>query len=82
MSDRVRLLLALCLRAGAVLLVANEIRGLILVAPILYAMVQAGGSAMAIWIGLCSLGGVALSVAVPMLLVARLPKLARSPEPA
>jgi hypothetical protein len=82
MSDRARLLLALCLKAGAVLLVANEVRGLVLVAPILYGMVKAGGSAMAIWIGLCSLGGVALSVAVPMLLAGRLHKLARSVEPA
>jgi hypothetical protein len=82
MSDRVRLLLALSLKAGAVLLVVNEIRGLILVAPILYGMWQAGGSAMAIWIGLCSLGGVALSVIVPMVLAARLHKFARRPEPA
>jgi hypothetical protein len=82
MSDRVRLLLALCLKAGAVLLVANEMRGLILVAPILYGMVQAGGSAMAIWIGLCSLGGVALSVIVPMVLAARLQKYARRAETA
>jgi hypothetical protein len=82
MSDRVRLLLALCLRAGAVLLVFNEVRGLILVAPILYGMWQAGGSAMAVWIGLCSLGGVALSVLVPLVLAARLQKYARAAEPA
>jgi hypothetical protein len=82
MSDRVRLLLALSLKAGAVLLVVNEIRGLILVAPILYGMWQAGGSAMAIWIGLCSLGGVALSVIVPMVLAARLQKDARRAETA
>ena len=82
MSDRVRLILALCLKAGAVLLVFNEVRGLILVAPILYGMVQAGGSAMALWVGLCSLGGVALSVVVPMVLAARLQKYARGPEPA
>lgn len=81
MSDRVRLLLAWCLKAGAILLVANELRGLILVAPILYGMYQAGGSAMAIWIGLCSLGGVVLSVVVPMFVAARLQRFVRAPEP-
>lgn len=70
--------LAAILKAGAVLLVANEVRGLILAAPVLYGMYQAGGSLMAIWLGICSLGGIALSVAVPMLAAARLQKFVRS----
>lgn len=66
MSETVTFLLGLALKGGAVLLVMNEIRGLILAAPVLYAMYEAGGTWMAIWVGLCSLGGIALSVLVPL----------------
>lgn len=66
MSETVSFLLGLALKGGAVLLVMNEIRGLILAAPVLYAMYEAGGTWMAIWVGLCSLGGIALSVLVPL----------------
>lgn len=52
------------LAIGAAVLLANEIRGLILAAPVLYAMAQAS-TWSAVWVGLCSLAGVALSVAVP-----------------
>lgn len=45
---------------------ANEVRGLILAGPVLYGMYQAGGTLMAIWLGFCSLGGIALSVLVPI----------------
>lgn len=54
-------------KAAILLLVANEVRGLILAAPVLYGMYLAGGTLTAIWIGLCSLGGIALSVVVPVL---------------
>ena len=74
--------LAASLKIGAVLLVANEVRGLILAAPILYGMYQAGGSWMAIWLGICSLGGIALSVAVPVFAASRLQKATRSASPA
>ena len=53
------------LKVGGLLLLFNEIRGLILAAPVFYGMYQAGGSLMAIWLGICSLGGIALSVLVP-----------------
>lgn len=53
------------LKIGALLLVANEIRGLILAAPVLYAMYESGGTLVAIWVGMSSLGGIALSVLVP-----------------
>ena len=56
----------LILKTGIVLLVANEIRGLVLAAPVLYGMYQAGGTLMAIWVGFCSLAGIALSVAAPL----------------
>jgi hypothetical protein len=48
------------------LVVTNEVRGVILAGPVLYAMYQAGGTLMAIWLGFCSLAGIALSVAVPL----------------
>ena len=61
----------LLVKAGIALLVANEIRGLVLAAPVLYAMYQAGGTLMALWIGFCSLAGIALSVVVPLFLARR-----------
>jgi hypothetical protein len=75
MSRGLSVFLASLLKAGAVLLLFNEVRGLVLAAPILYGMYQTGGSFMAIWIGICSLGGVALSVVVPLIVAARLRKM-------
>lgn len=75
MSGSLSMLLAAFLKAGAVLLVFNEVRGLILAAPVLYGLYQSGGSLMAIWIGFCSLAGIALSVFVPVFAAARLKKL-------
>ena len=63
------------LRAGAVLLIANEIRGLILAGPVLYAMYEAGGTLMALWVGICSLGGIALSVVVPLIAARKMRRL-------
>lgn len=60
------ILAAVLLKTGLALIVANEIRGLIMAVPILYAMYATGGTMMAIWVGVCSLAGVALSVAVPI----------------
>ncbi|WP_340587341.1 hypothetical protein [Erythrobacter alti] len=60
------------LRSVALLIALNEIRGLILAAPVFYAMYQAGGSLMAIWLGISSLLGIAASVIIPMFAVKRL----------
>ncbi|HYD36960.1 MAG TPA: hypothetical protein VEA60_05070 [Allosphingosinicella sp.] len=49
---------------GAVLL--NEIRGAVLAVPVLWTMYQSGGTLMAVWLGFCSLAGIALSVLVPL----------------
>ena len=57
---------------GAVLLVLNEVRGVILAAPVLYGIYQAGGSLTAIWIGICSLAGIALSVLLPLIAARKL----------
>ena len=60
------ILAGLLVKTGVALLLANEVRGLILAAPVLYGMYEAGGTAMAIWLGVCSLAGIALSVVVPL----------------
>ena len=61
-------LTALLVKAGIIALVANEVRGFILAAPVLYAMYLSGGTMMALWLGFCSLAGIALSVAAPVFL--------------
>lgn len=66
MSNTLALLIRFLLKAGAYLVAVNEIRGLILAGPVFYGMYQSGGTAMAIWLGMCSLGGIALSVIVPL----------------
>ncbi|HET6940963.1 MAG TPA: hypothetical protein VFH89_02255 [Sphingomicrobium sp.] len=62
----------LLVKAGLAALVANEVRGLILAGPVLYAMYEAGGTAMAIWLGFCSLAGIALSVVAPLFVARKL----------
>jgi hypothetical protein len=66
MDIQPRSIVRLLVKAGLAALVANEVRGLILAGPVLYGMYQAGGTAMAIWVGLCSLAGIALSVVGPL----------------
>lgn len=45
--------------------VINEIRGAVMAVPVLWAIYESGGTWMAIWIGICSIVGIALSVVVP-----------------
>ena len=70
-------LLSLILKSGLILLVFNEVRGVVLAVPILVGLYQSGGTLMAIWLAFCSLGGVVLSVIVPAYAVRKL-----SPAPA
>ena len=56
----------LLLKSALVAFVFNELRGAVLAVPVLYGLYQAGGTLMAIWLGVCSLGGIALSVLVPI----------------
>lgn len=72
MAEHISLVIGLLLKAGTVLLAANEIRGLILAGPVLYGMYESGGTLMAIWLGLCSLGGIAMSVAGPLFVAKKL----------
>jgi hypothetical protein len=66
MHPVVSLFATMLLKTGMALLIMNEVRGLIMTVPILYALYASGGTMMAIWLCVCSLGGVALSVAVPL----------------
>lgn len=66
MTESLSLLGAALLKVGFVALVANEVRGLVLAAPVLYGMYLSGGTWMALWLGFCSLAGIALSVIVPV----------------
>ena len=79
------MLLAALLKVGAVAMIFNEVRGLVLAAPVLYGMWASGGTAMAIWLGICALGGIALSVIVPLFAYRKLDNFVKSqaePEPA
>ena len=66
MTPSIKQYLAIVLKAGAVLLALNEVRGLVLAGPVMYAMYQSGGTLMAIWIGFSSLAGIAISVVIPL----------------
>lgn len=66
MGIQPRNIVRLLVKAGLGVLVANEVRGLILAGPVLYGMYEAGGTAMAIWLAFCSLAGIALSVVGPL----------------
>jgi len=65
MVERLILLATLLLKSAVVLNVLNEVRGLLLAGPVFYGIYQTGGTAMAIWLGICSLAGIALSVVIP-----------------
>jgi hypothetical protein len=71
-NEAVSTLVAVLLKSGVGLLVANEIRGFVLAAPVLYGMYAAGGTLMAIWIAVCSLAGIALSIIGPLFVVKKL----------
>ena len=66
MTETLSVIAAPLLSAGIVVLVANEIRGAVLAAPVLYGMYEAGGAPMAVWLGVCSLAGIAISVVAPL----------------
>jgi len=72
MGASISTLVGLVVKAGLALLVANEVRGFVLAAPVLYGMYEAGGTLMAIWLGICSIAGIALSVIGPMLVARKL----------
>lgn len=72
------MILAALLKVGAVAIIFNEVRGLVLAAPVLYGLYLSGGTAMAIWVAFCSLAGIALSVIVPMFAVKKLDRFMKS----
>lgn len=85
MSATLSTLLTLTAKAGVAAMIFNEVRGAVLAVPVLYAMYLSGGSLMAIWLGVCSLAGIALSVVVPIIAARKLERFAQaklSPQPA
>jgi hypothetical protein len=72
MGMSISTLVGLLAKAGLAMLLANEVRGLVLAAPILYGMYQAGGTLMAIWLGICSLAGIGLTVVGPLFVARKL----------
>lgn len=70
-------------KAGIFAIVVNEVRGAVLAVPVLYGVYTAGGTWTAIYLGACSLGGIALSVIVPVYAARKLKLLpARTPRTA
>ena len=65
------MLSAVLVKAGIAALIFNEVRGFVLAAPVLYGMYVAGGTATALWLGFCSLAGIALSVVAPVFVARR-----------
>jgi hypothetical protein len=72
MGASISTLAGLIVKGGLALLLANEIRGVAVAAPVLCGMYEAGGTIMAIWLGICSLAGIALSVVGPMFVARKL----------
>ena len=72
MSIAVSAFARLVIKAGLALFLANEVRGFVLAAPVLYGMYEAGGTVMAVWLGICSLAGIALTVVGPLLVARKL----------
>jgi hypothetical protein len=66
MAEFLSMLGGLLVKAGIAALVFNEVRGAMLAVPVLYGMYVAGGTWMALWLGFCSLAGIALSVLAPL----------------
>ena len=66
------------LKLGVCAVIFNEVRGIVLAVPVLYGIYEAGGTLMAIWIGVCSLAGIALSVIVPIIAARKIQKFANS----
>lgn len=59
-------------KTGLALFIANEVRGFVLAVPVLYGMYEGGGAIMALWLGICSLAGIPLTVAGPLFLARKL----------
>jgi hypothetical protein len=72
MTATLSAILSSLLKSAVLLLILNEVRGLVLAAPVLYGLYRAGGSLMAIWIALCSLAGIAITILAPLFAAKRL----------
>ncbi|WP_057882923.1 hypothetical protein [Tsuneonella troitsensis] len=75
MTAELSSLLGHLLRAGGFLLVLNEIRGLVMAGPVLWALVQAGCTLAAVYAAVCSLLGILASVLIPLFGLRKLDKM-------
>jgi len=55
-------------KSAILLFVLNEIRGAVMFVPVLYAVYHSGGTMIAIWVAVCSVCGIILSIAIPLYL--------------
>jgi len=51
----------------ATLWAANQVRGILLAAPVIVSLIKAGGAPMAFWVGLCMMFGIMVEVCGPIL---------------
>lgn len=66
MSETLSIALALLLKIGGAFMLVNEVRGIVLAAPVFYGLYVSGGTLMAIWLAICSLAGIVASVLIPL----------------
>ena len=78
MGAMLQLFLSVLLKIGAVAFILNEVRGFVLAAPVIYGLYVSGGTPMAIYVAVCSLAGIALSVIVPIIVVKKADRYVKS----
>jgi len=76
MPNAISTLVSALLSLGAAALALNELRGVILAGPVLYGIYQSGNSLIAVWLGFCTLGGIAISVAATTIAARKLRSIA------
>ena len=57
---------------AAVALIANEVRGFVIAAPVMLMLLHSVGTLMAIWLAFCSMVSIMISVIVPIIVAKRM----------
>lgn len=65
-------------KTGVFLVIANEVRGLIMAGPLFYTLLESGGSRVAVVVGISYLLGLLLSVVLPLFLLRKCGQRVRS----
>jgi hypothetical protein len=66
MTTTLSSILGVLMKTGFLLVILNEVRGIILAAPVIYGLWLSGGTLMAWYLAFCSLAGILLSVLLPI----------------